>query len=138
MKIASKLIATFTLLLSAGAEAGPVTCNDQAKDAVYEAAILSKKPSHLALAQEIEDSRKRQIDSPSPNFDNAVKIEWSDAKLLVLLGHISQTSQQHNLTVFLWSKSGRLYESKETKIDEIYELMRKVDPCHLFITQETE
>jgi hypothetical protein len=78
------------------------------------------------------------IEPDLPDFPNAMEIPWNEAKRLVWMGSIKTIWQRHDLTVYLLSNSGNSYVTVENHIDEIFHVMRRVDPCGLFIVGITQ
>ena len=64
-------------------------------------------------------------------------IDWKVAKKLVMDGKVIHAIQGHDLTVMLWTKNKK-YITKEPKIDDILNVILKVDPKLVFIKYGTE
>ena len=71
-------------------------------------------------------------------LDKSEDIAWRDAKRLILMGYVKAISQQHDLTIYLLSKTGILYRSIEPSLGEVFRVSSVVDPCGIFIQTMTE
>lgn len=71
-------------------------------------------------------------------LDKSEEVDWVDAKRLILMGYIKSISQQHDLTIYLLSKSNILYKSNEPQLGDVFRVSEVVDPCGIFIQSMTE
>jgi hypothetical protein len=72
------------------------------------------------------------------NFKENLKIDWEKAEKLMRSGKVYAVTQWHSLNVELYSRDGRVYETKEPKIDDIYHIVLEIDPKGVFILYSTE
>jgi hypothetical protein len=60
-------------------------------------------------------------------------LTWAQARTIILLGAARQIIQSHNLTVQLFTRSGKTYKTREPRINEVWKIAAVVDPCGLYI-----
>lgn len=65
-------------------------------------------------------------------------VSWKEAVQLVLTGRVVAVYQNHNLTVYLVTTAGFAYRTEESKLDEILQVLRQVDPKNVLIRYMTE
>ncbi len=67
---------------------------------------------------------------PGPGEDLPSSITWEGARELILSGQVTQVSQLHDLTVTLTLADGRLFETIEPDIDDVFDVIDECgDPC---------
>jgi hypothetical protein len=102
-------------------------------------ALRKKDRAFSPLVTELLDQSGPPTAPPElPDTDKAKEIDWEQAKRMVWNAIVTTTIQGHDLSVVLVTKSGRVYRTKEPKIDEIYRVAALIDPCHRYITHITE
>ncbi len=135
----------FLIPLSAGAAeqlACPALIEERFTEAEIEA-LRKGDSSFNALVREALAYKQKlheEIDQQfrAADFDRAEKIDWEQAKRLILNGLVVLTVQSHKRNVLLVTRSGSVYESTETQLDEVDAIVRKVDPCGILIKSITE
>ena len=90
----------------------------------------------LLVASKDDFCRKYFWHAVNPTTDR--KIEWQEAKQLILKGKIISVSQTHSLRVDLMGQDGQQYTTKESKIDEVLHVVKEVDPKMVFMSYVTE
>jgi hypothetical protein len=70
--------------------------------------------------------------------EESEKIDWEQAKKLILAGKIKSVSQSHSLEIYMIGLNGQVYLSKEDRIDEVRHLIGQVDPKSVFVKYMTE
>ena len=73
-----------------------------------------------------------------PDSQSAEEVPWQDAKRLVWMGAVTTIQQLHNRRVYLLTRSGNSYFTEQPKLDDIFAVVRRVDPCGQFVRQITE
>jgi hypothetical protein len=66
------------------------------------------------------------------------KIDWQEAKELILKGEIISAMQTHSLHVNLIGHDGKTYSTIEPRIDAVLHVIKEVDPKMVFISYATE
>lgn len=66
------------------------------------------------------------------------KVSWEQAVTLIRGGGIEAVMQSHNLQVWMRSKDGRQYLTREPGIDAVARVIREVDPDGKSIRYGTE
>lgn len=67
---------------------------------------------------------------PGPGEDLPNSITWEGARALILSGQVAQASQLHDLTVTLTLADGRIFETVEPGIDDVFDIIEECgDPC---------
>jgi hypothetical protein len=100
--------------------------------------VLNETPGDDPVLEEAIALEKAKYGEEPPNLEKAIRVNWDQARKLILLGAVRQTEQNHNLTVWLITGTGRIYVSREPHIDEIYRVAGIVDPCGVYIQHTTE
>lgn len=75
----------------------------------------------------------RMVRDPSPS-----DLEWEAAERLIRAGKIGSIKQTHSLRVYLVTWSGESYVTREPKIDQVWHLVKEIDPSGVFINFGTE
>ncbi len=73
-----------------------------------------------------------------PRTDNALDIEWSQAKRMIYTGLVRAVIQTHARDVYLISASGKSYKTREPSLDDVFRAASVVDPCHRYVDLMTE
>lgn len=62
---------------------------------------------------------------PAPDTQGALKVSWEEAKRLILDGQAAQVTQLHSLSVLLVLKDGRVLETVEPEIDDVFAVIEQ-------------
>lgn len=67
---------------------------------------------------------------PVPGSEQATIVSWEEAQNLIQEGQVAQVTQLHNLTVFLTLEDGRMVQTIEPNIDDVFEVIEQCgDAC---------
>ncbi len=66
------------------------------------------------------------------------KIEWYQAKQLIMEGKVFAVTTSHDGTVDLNTRDGRSYSTKQPEKEHVFEIVKQVDPKGVFILRITE
>ena len=123
------------------AVAGPLDCKD-----------TGLRPNHLLSASEMDLAtrgtpssdpiiseasfllNKASDDISAEEMRRAGSISWSQARRLLLLGAVTRLHSSPGASVYLMTRSGKFYSTKVTSPDDLWDLVRLVDPCGIYIT----
>jgi hypothetical protein len=68
---------------------------------------------------------------------HALSIPWPKAKRLILMGAITRMYTKYaEEGLYLGSRSRKTYFTKVLKPDSLFDLLSRIDPCHMFISIE--
>lgn len=102
------------------------------------AKVLSNQPGSDPVLREAAAIEKAR-GSPNPGAERAATtINWDQARKLVLIGAVIQLVALHDRVLFLTTRTGRTFRTKQPHIDAIWKLRKLVDPCSVFIDGITE
>jgi hypothetical protein len=141
-----KRISTLTVLtlFSLAAQAQPPQCGDgkpQHADLFtyeqWQAVLNEKGDGDPVLEEAIAAEKARSQDNAVAKVD-PIKVEWAQARKLVLLGAIQEVIESLNKSVMLVSVLGRRYATKEPRLSEILRVADAVDPCSIYIRRILE
>jgi hypothetical protein len=97
-----------------------VNGNAPASDPVISEARFLLKASDSISAEEIR---------------HAVSIPWTQARRIFLLGAVSRVYTKYPAEgLYMGTRSGRIYVTKVTGSDNFWDLTKRIDPCHLYIS----
>jgi hypothetical protein len=120
-------------LLNAATCKGPLS-SDERRAVIDEDA---KGDPVLAEAIALERAKYQDL-SPAKDVASPVKIAWEQARRLLLLGAVRVAAEHHDLSVFLFTKSGKAFTTREPHLDEIWKVVKEVDPCGVYVVRLTE
>jgi hypothetical protein len=124
--------------------AGPSMCGDtkpQRADLLTHEqwrAVLAETPNGDPVLEEAVALEKAKYKEERPDVGQPIRVEWLQARKLILLGAVKTAVQYHDLSVWLLTATGKAYLTREPKIDEVFQVTSVVDPCGIYIQHVTE
>ena len=92
-------------------------------------------PSSDPLITEARYLLKASDSISEDEMHRAVSIPWAHAKRLLLLGAVSRVYTKYAAEgLYMGTRSGRIYVTKVTGSDNLWDLIKLIDPCHLYIS----
>jgi len=133
------VVVTACVLLVTPALLNAATCRDPLSSDERRAVIDEDAKGDPVLAEAIALERAKYEDiSPAKDVVSPAKIAWEHARRLVLLGAVRVVAQHHDLSVFLFTKSGKAFTTREPHLDDIWKVVKEVDPCGVYVARLTE
>jgi hypothetical protein len=133
------VVITACVLLVPPALLNAATCKDPLSSNERRAVIDEDAKGDPVLAEAIALERaKYQRLSPAEDVASPTETAWEQARRLVLLGAVRVVAQHHDLSVFLFTKSRKAFTTREPRLDEIWKVVKEVDPCGVYVSRLTE
>ena len=133
------VIPTACVLFATPALLDAATCKDPLSSDQRQAVIDQDAKGDPVLAEAIalEQAKDRDL-SPAKGAATPTVIAWEQARRLLLLGAVRTAAQHHDLSVFMITRSGKAFTTREPRLDEIWKVVAEVDPCGVYIIRLTE
>lgn len=97
------------------------------------AKVLSNRPGSDPVLREAAAMEHARGFQDTKAEQAAAAIGWGQAKKLVLIGAVTQLVALHNRVLYLTTRTGRTFRTKQPQIDAIWKLRKLVDPCSVYI-----
>ena len=132
-------VITACVLIVTPALLNAATCKYPLSSDESRAVINEDAKGDPVLAEAIALERAKYQDlSPAKDVASPTEITWEQARRLLLLGAVRIVWAHHNLSVFLFTKSGKAFTTREPRLNEIWKVVQEVDPCDVYVIRMTE
>lgn len=103
-----------------------------------QSALASASASNGAVAEYVAHQHREVAPSRPTAAERASRVEWEDARRMILRGYVVAIEQDHQGGILLTTDRGNVFKTIEPKIDNVFVVASVVDPCHRFIKIITE